>query len=414
MIAQAGRLGYNPEDTNPQNWLTTQFPARYIYEKILPEVMAKYSPGTEYHPGSPYGTPAQPGGTDNKRGDIHQWNVWHGTQEPYQNYKNLAGRFVSEFGMEAFPALSTTKHYLADSPSTEHQPFSSTVRFHNKAAGGEQRLTHYLDENLISNISSLEGYTYSTQLLQSEALTAAFVAWRRNWKGPGKEYTSGALVWQMNDCWPGTSWSIADHFYNPKLSYYAIKRSLAQTTIAIERISVDVHQRIQIWGSNLRIQATAPLMLEIRALDVTTGQTLEELTHGPIVLPPNISTELLDIPLPGQNPTHQAGQIVIAVRFLQGQNTIARFVSWPEPLKNVVFGKQPMIDVKVEADRVRVKVDKPVKGLELVADAEGVMWEDNGIDLVSGEEVVVGVVGLGNKRVKARWYGHEEAVAVHD
>lgn len=32
-----------------------------------------------------------------------RWNVWHGTQEPYQNWDQLAGRFVSEFGMQALP-----------------------------------------------------------------------------------------------------------------------------------------------------------------------------------------------------------------------------------------------------------------------------------------------------------------------
>ena len=37
--------------------------------------------------------------TDQTYGDLHQWNVWHGSQEPWHNWDILAGRFVSEFGM---------------------------------------------------------------------------------------------------------------------------------------------------------------------------------------------------------------------------------------------------------------------------------------------------------------------------
>lgn len=48
-----------------------------------------------YHPGSPWGGKTS---SDPTVGDIHQWNVWHGSQEPYQDWDKLAGRFVSEFG----------------------------------------------------------------------------------------------------------------------------------------------------------------------------------------------------------------------------------------------------------------------------------------------------------------------------
>ena len=33
--------------------------------------------------------------------------------------------------------------------------------------------------------------------MQAETLAAAFRTWRRNWAGPGKEYTAGVLVWQV-------------------------------------------------------------------------------------------------------------------------------------------------------------------------------------------------------------------------
>jgi len=34
--------------------------------------------------------------------------------------------------------------------------------------------------------------------MQAETLASAYRLWRRNWKGRGKEYTAGALVWQVS------------------------------------------------------------------------------------------------------------------------------------------------------------------------------------------------------------------------
>ena len=132
-------LDYDPDDQDPENWLRSTFPARYIYEKILVDITKELVPGTYYHFGSPYG------GKDTKDpqvGDIHQWNVWHGTQEKYQKFDDLSGRFVSEFGMEAFPNYRTIDSYLPDAKlDIDRYPQSSTVDFHNKAAGQEGRLS---------------------------------------------------------------------------------------------------------------------------------------------------------------------------------------------------------------------------------------------------------------------------------
>ena len=68
---ESENLDYDPKDTDPQNWLKSNFPARYIYEKILVDVTKELVPDTYYHFGSPFG------GKDTRDatvGDIHQWN----------------------------------------------------------------------------------------------------------------------------------------------------------------------------------------------------------------------------------------------------------------------------------------------------------------------------------------------------
>jgi hypothetical protein len=50
---------------------------------------------------------------------------------------------------------------------------------------------------LILRLNTYRSYGYYTQLMQAEALATAYRTWRRNWRGKGREYTSGALVWQV-------------------------------------------------------------------------------------------------------------------------------------------------------------------------------------------------------------------------
>lgn len=143
-IQQKYNLTYDYDgDKDPESWLRTSFPARFIYEHLLPKVVEEESPGMAYHPSSPWG-----GGrhtTDSTIGDIHQWDVWHGTMEPYQKLGSMGGRFNSEFGMEAFPHMHTIDSFIDEPEERFHQ--SLTMDFHNKASGHERRLGTYILEN---------------------------------------------------------------------------------------------------------------------------------------------------------------------------------------------------------------------------------------------------------------------------
>ena len=72
LVQEAGRLTYDYQDKNPEHWLGTDFPARYIYEFLLPSVVKKFSPDVFYHPGSPWGDGKEV--LDRTVGDLHQWN----------------------------------------------------------------------------------------------------------------------------------------------------------------------------------------------------------------------------------------------------------------------------------------------------------------------------------------------------
>ncbi|RFU33526.1 hypothetical protein B7463_g2820, partial [Scytalidium lignicola] len=409
---EQAKLTYDFENKDAESWLKTDFPARYIYEKVLVDVCKELVPDTYYHYGSPWGGKDT---TDPTVGDLHQWNVWHGSQEKYQNFDKLVGRFVSEFGMEAFPNIKTIDGYLPkgkDDP--DRYPQSSTVDFHNKADGHERRIALYLVENFRYAPDPIEQFIYSTQLMQAECLASAYRLWKRQWKGPGREYCGGALVWQINDCWPVTSWSIADYHLRPKHAYYTVKREMAPISCGITRkehlVPRDKYTQayitktysIEIWGSNLSLKDMT-VDVVVKAFDVITGkETYSKTVASSLLLPQNQSTEVIAMDVPVQNPnTGEEARTVVAAYILENGNHVARYVNWPEPLKYVHLQKPKNLTTEIteEGKVVEISSEVPVKGVALECEDDNVVFEDNLVDIVPGEIVRIRVRGA-NKETK--------------
>lgn len=315
--------------------------------------------------------------------------------------------------MEAFPSIQTVDSYLLkgkDDPERYAQ--SSTVDFHNKALGHERRLATYLVENIPYSHTPFDNYVYCTQLMQAECLATAFRLWKREWKGPGREYCGGALVWQLNDCWPTQSWSIVDYYLRPKLAYYTIKRELANITIGMKRIIEEIPadeytrayiktvHKVQLFGTNLSLQSRECL-LHVQGWDIIAGKTTTPDTPcESIQLMCNRSTEIAEYNLGDSK--KEARTIIAAHLFDPTDGSIvARSVNWPEPLKYVQLPQPKRLCMKIisttKGNVVELEAEVPVKGVALEVNddkAESVVFEDNCIDLFPGEALQIGVKGL--------------------
>jgi len=184
-VAESLKLELDYSDENPENFRKTNFPAfvqlslsyfsplsplakpkahsdpllapaflssRYIYEKTLPDAVNSLS-SIHYHRGSPYGGKDT---TDRTVGDLHQWNVWHGTQEPWTNWDKLSGRFVSEFGMEG------EFEHLASLLSRQTDLFPSTSCF-TQGSPTSERSIGFSMETRKSDTLNLEPFVVTTK-----------------------------------------------------------------------------------------------------------------------------------------------------------------------------------------------------------------------------------------------------------
>jgi len=269
--------------------------------------------------------------------------------------------------------------------------------------------------------SSWPSYVYYTQIMQAETLASAYRLWRREWKGRGREYTAGALVWQINDCWPVTSWAIADYFLRPKPAYFSIKRELAPLVVGMTRkehkdfadartaTNFTIRTEIQLWGANSTLEPVR-VTLEIAVFDLHSDWT-EKHTHK-VELPPNASTELWTGPLPGQAVRTKASEVprtlVVSARLLsEDGRVLARYANWPEPFKFVHFPPKDALglDIRTEGEKVTLSSKKPIKGIVLDVDGEAAQWSDQALDLVPGDPQTVLARGLNGRAVKARFLG---------
>ncbi|KAJ7740535.1 glycoside hydrolase superfamily [Mycena metata] len=427
------------------------FPAIKIYEEVLPDVVSAltgpHAP-IPYHRGSPYGGKGWDT-ADPTVGDVHQWNVWGGKEFPWQDYVKLGGRFVSEFGIPSHPEMKTIEYWMDGADAEARHAQSALMAQHCRAGSFERRLAILMNEGF-KVTEDLETYVYNTRLMAAEAVGYAYQVWRRKWGGRGKEYTAGVLVWQLNDCWPVTSWAIADYFLRPKPIYFTIKRQLETYSVGIMRTVIKNRANdrppqyyeygnfqsygatLEIWGTNSSLTPRAAT-LELHCIDLKSRWTHTE-THA-VTLLPNQATELLALPCPGPPqdvaaapPTGDAQftsthSVVVGARLLDGHGetgkVLARYADWPQPYRFIepALLSQPGLDVQVDraTGEVRASVERPVKGLWLSATSddgkegkEEAKWSDNALDVMPGDPQVVFVKGLGGRKVEVSWLGREK------
>ncbi|KAJ0108342.1 hypothetical protein J7T55_005319 [Diaporthe amygdali] len=410
-VQERYKLDYKPDDKDPQSWLKSTFPARYIYESLLPKALEEEHPGAIYLPSSPWSGNGE-SVKDRTVGDAHEWNLWHGTMVKIQDIDKIGGIFVSEFGMQGYPHLETLKRAITR--PEELAPGSMTMEFHNKAIGHSWRMAQYLHENFRLAINNdLASFVHLTQVMQAEAMRSAYKSWRRKWND-AKE-CGGILVWQLNDCWPGISWAVVDYYLVKKPAYYAISRALRPLDISISRSyhdwthstinptldvghidpTVDARDggEITVWVSSFKTEETA-VEVEIRFVSIRTGKDLggspTENSTWSRLIQSNNTTDCGTHKLPPAKAPSEINEcdpyVVLVILRLEGE-IIADDVAWPQPIKYLDLSDR-QVSVSYDGEKATVAAKSPVKGF-VFDEVEGLKLSDNGFDVVPGLDRVV-------------------------
>ncbi|MGA5303036.1 glycoside hydrolase family 2 protein [Nucisporomicrobium flavum] len=193
------------------------------YFDVLAGICAEEDPSRFYWPGSPWSGREDKHPNDPAYGTTHIWDVWN--TDDYAKYREYRPRFVAEFGYQAPPAYATLRRALSDDPLAHDSP---GMRAHQKAGNGDAKLQRGLDAHL-PQPRDFDDWHYLTQLNQARALSLGIEHFRSL-----RPSCMGAIMWQLNDCWPVTSWAAVDGDGRKKPLWYALRRSFAPRLLTVQ------------------------------------------------------------------------------------------------------------------------------------------------------------------------------------
>ncbi|MEU6253518.1 glycoside hydrolase family 2 protein [Streptomyces sp. NPDC047043] len=338
------------------------------YLGVLPRVVAELDPTRPYTAGSPWSGSWARHPNDPAHGTHHSWEVWN--REDYAEYRSEVPRFVAEFGWQAPPAYATLRRAL---PGEELAPDSPGMLHHQKADDGNGKLERGLARHFAVPEGDFGRWHYLMQVNQARAVAAGIEHWRSHWP-----VCAGTVVWQLNDCWPVTSWAAVDGDGREKPLYHELKRLYADRLLTVQvresgPVLTAVNQSREEWSGSLRLRRMSvegELIAETR-----TGLRVAGRSVGVVGVPREV------VP---------AG----AKEFLVADADGLRAVHFPVPDREIPCPR-PEFDVSVAPGAVTVTAHTLVRDLLLQADRlHPDARADRGlVTLLPGERVTIGVRG---------------------
>lgn len=324
-----------------------------------------------------------------QEGDSHYWGVWWG-MEPFENYEKKVGRFVSEYGFQGMPSLSTFKKMgvLQYNGGFEYIPGScSHLRIdslafntHQKHPKGYQTIRSYMERDFkIPNC--FDNYVYVSQLLQAKGMKTGIEAHRR-----AKPYCMGTLYWQLNDCWPVTSWSSIDYNNEWKASHYQVKRSYKNVIVSVEEKKDSCNIYVV---SDLTKNESGELTMDL--FDLSGKLLISKTIAGNIAANASQIFCRFDKALIKK---YNVNDLVLRCSLKSANNSIsdAHCAYYFADVKNLNL-QRPNISVNFDyCEQVQcftIETDVPAKNVFLSVLGESVNLSDNYFDLLPGERKVI-------------------------
>jgi beta-mannosidase len=362
-----------------------------IYHELMPELLEELDPTRLFWPSSPFG-----GNDHNSReqGDTHNWQVWHGNIEPrqfgepqrvnysveglsFKNFKKDTTLFASEFGMHA-----SSNRYTLERNIPKDQFFwgSEEMAYRNKDIHHPKGIL--LMEGYTGVPTNLEEYISFSMLTQAEGLKYGIEHYRRN-----KPHTSGALFWQLNDCWPGTSWSVIDYYLLPKASYHYARKFYSPILLSIDH---EPGEALNVWVVNDRLEGYQD-KVELAVYDFYGKKVFSK--EWPVSVEANASRQIdcisEDEALAGLAP--EAAVMVLRSKTFEN-------IYYFRDQKDLRL-EEAELTVDVKNNEIAISTNVLARMVTIEIDMEQLVFEDNFFDLLANETKVIKVEQAQGKEI---------------
>jgi len=297
------------------------------------------------------------------QGDSHYWGVWWG-KEPFEMYEKKVGRFMSEYGFQSMPNLETFQKVIA---KEDFNFTSEAFKNHQKHPTGFETIKEYMTRDFPVP-TSMEKYNYVSQLLQAHGMKIAIEAHRL-----AKPFCMGSLYWQLNDCWPVTSWSTLDYYGNWKAAHYQVKESFAPILLAVTENADGLY----IIGSNDNLEVKEGIVTA-KLIDFSGKELWTASKECVLDVERNTTCmQILNIDLP----KFEKGKTVLALAFTSNHKKTVAYHYFVKP-KELQLEK-PTIEINIVGETlIELKTNTLAKNVYL--EANSAFFEENYFDLVPG------------------------------
>ena len=359
----------------------------------LREVVARDGNGVPYWSSSP-GNDLAGRSNDSTSGDKHYWDVWAGSK-PVEEYLRETPRFMSEFGLQAWPVQSTVDSFAARGSQQVDDP---VIRAHQKflAGAGNDRLLHYIRADY-AEPDSFDEFLYLSQVMQAEGIALAALHHRAS-----QPRTMGTLYWQLNDVWPGASWSSIDYFGRWKALHFHARRFFAPLVIAALRD--DGRTRVTV-VSDRTGAVTGDVRLRVIDFD---GRTLRD-ERTAVTLPALSATHIAEYNDSELLGTADPTRTVAVFDLLVEGRPVSRREVYFAAAKDLALAK-PTMTVRLRRDgkdyRLDLQSDRMTRALWIDFDGIDAEVSDNSVTLLPGEAISLRVrsqAGLNDLKRALRW-----------
>lgn len=349
-----------------------------LFGETLRSVVRENAPDVPYWASSP-STDYEGAANQLTDGDYHSWSVWSGSK-PIENYLGETPRFQSEYGLQSFPVMATVRAFAEE---RDLEPNSPVMRAHQKFANGDgnDRLLLYI-RKYYGEPKDFESFVYLSQVMQAEGIELAALHHRAS-----RPYTMGSLYWQLNDVWPGASWSSVDYFGNWKALNFHARRFFADVAVAALRDTGET--RVSLLNDG-RTPVAAELRYRVMDFD---GNVLQQKQQA-VTLAAQAATDVARLSdaelLKGADPRRTLAVFEV---LRDGEVLAQRIVYFAAAKEQALVADQLHAELQAEGDHYRLHLSSRSLARALWIDFSTVdaRVEDNAFDLLPGQphDVVV-------------------------
>ena len=350
-----------------------------LFSNVLRNVVTQYDDTVPYWASSP-STDYDDAANVLDDGDYHYWDVWSGPAKPLTEFLNITPRFQSEYGLQSFPEMRTIRAFAE---SGDMQSESPVMRAHQKydSGNGNKRVMLYITRSY-GDPKDFASFVYLSQVMQAQGIQLAAEHLRAS-----RPQSMGSMYWQLNDVWPGASWSSIDYFGRWKALQFHARRFYAPVIIAALRNNgtttvsivsdqttpIDQHWRVRVMDFSGKVfeQHETAVALPVLSSSKVATYTDAELLKG---ADPRTTFAVFDL---------MDGDTVIS------ENLV--FFDEAKDLQLPVPNIQSKLVPTVDAYALTLTASKLARDVWVSFGDQDVALSDNALDLLPGQSVTVTV-----------------------